>query len=74
MQSVTEYLESVLKLIVNKEKSAVDRTWKRRFLGFSFYARKGGIGIRVRAKPVARFREEVRRILSKVMVGVRSRE
>jgi group II intron reverse transcriptase/maturase len=65
MQSITGYLENVLKLTVNKEKSAVDRPWKRGFLGFSFYTRKGGIGIRVHAKPVAKFREEVRGILSR---------
>ena len=65
MQSVTGYLENVLKLTVNKEKSAVDRPWKRRFLGFSFYPKKDGIGIRVHAKPVVKFREEVREILSR---------
>lgn len=65
MQSVTAYLENALKLTVNKEKSAVDRPWKRRFLGFSFYTKKGGIGIRVHAKPVVKFREEVREILSR---------
>lgn len=65
MQSVTGYLENALKLTVNKEKSAVDRPWKRRFLGFSFYTKKGGIGIRVHAKPVAKFREGVREILSR---------
>lgn len=65
MQSVTGYLENVLKLTVNKEKSAVDRPWKRRFLGFSFYNKKGGIGIRVHAKPVVKFKEKVREILSR---------
>lgn len=65
MQSVTSYLENVLKLKVNKEKSAVDRPWKRKFLGFSFYTKKDGIGIRVHAKPVAKFRDKVREILSR---------
>jgi group II intron reverse transcriptase/maturase len=36
MQSVTEYVENNLKLKVNQDKSAVDRPWKRTFLGFSF--------------------------------------
>lgn len=52
MQSITEYLEGELKLKVNKEKSAVDRPWKRKFLGFSFYHKKDGVGIRVHAKTV----------------------
>jgi RNA-directed DNA polymerase len=40
MASVTKYLERVLKLKVNEAKSAVDRPWKRKFLGFSFTARR----------------------------------
>ncbi|MDB4866627.1 MAG: ltrA [Cohnella sp.] len=34
--SVTRFIESKLKLKVNQDKSAVDRPWKRKFLGFSF--------------------------------------
>jgi RNA-directed DNA polymerase len=33
--SVTQFIESQLKLKVNQAKSAVDRPWKRKFLGFS---------------------------------------
>lgn len=33
--SVTRYLQKRLKLTVNDSKSAVDRPWKRKFLGFS---------------------------------------
>lgn len=65
MQSITKYLEDVLKLEVNKDKSAVDRPWKRKFLGFSFYHKKGGIGIRVHAKSVEKFKDKVRGILSR---------
>ena len=35
MASLTHYLESRLKLQVNREKSAVDRPWKRSFLGYT---------------------------------------
>ena len=35
MESITNFLEKKLKLKVNKEKSAVDRPTRRRFLGFS---------------------------------------
>jgi RNA-directed DNA polymerase len=34
--SVTKFLEKRLKLKVNEQKSAVDRPWKRRILGFTF--------------------------------------
>jgi RNA-directed DNA polymerase len=35
MKSITEFLEQRLKLKVNAAKSAVDRPWKRTFLGYS---------------------------------------
>ena len=34
MESITRFLEQKLKLVVNKQKSAVDRPWKRTFLGY----------------------------------------
>ena len=34
-RSVTNYLKNRLRLTVNESKSAVDRPWKRKFLGFS---------------------------------------
>ncbi|MDK2820727.1 MAG: hypothetical protein PWP31_692 [Clostridia bacterium] len=36
MESVTRFVEGQLKLKVNCRKSAVDRPWRRKFLGFSF--------------------------------------
>lgn len=65
MASITEFLENNLKLKVNEEKSAVDRPWKRKFLGFSFYFRKGGVGIRIHSKSISRFKDKVREILSR---------
>ena len=35
MKSVTEFLARRLRLKVNREKSAVDRPWRRKFLGYS---------------------------------------
>jgi RNA-directed DNA polymerase len=35
MESVTRFLEKRLRLKVNHDKSAVDRPWKRKFLGYS---------------------------------------
>jgi RNA-directed DNA polymerase len=40
MKSITQFIEHNLRLKVNKEKSAVDRPWKRKFLGFSFTVQK----------------------------------
>jgi RNA-directed DNA polymerase len=36
LQSVTRWLATKLRLRVNQSKSAVDRPWKRKFLGFTF--------------------------------------
>lgn len=47
MKSITEFIEKGLKLRVNKEKSKVDRPWKLKYLGYTFYIKKGEMGIRV---------------------------
>lgn len=39
-EAITDFLEKKLKLKVNEEKSAVDRPWRRKFLGFSFTSDK----------------------------------
>jgi group II intron reverse transcriptase/maturase len=65
MRSVTEFLEGPLKLKVNREKSAIDRPWKRKFLGFSFYHGREGIRIRVHPKSIKRVREKIRDITAR---------
>lgn len=65
MKSTTNFLESKLKLQVNREKSAVDRPWKRKFLGFSFYIRDGEVRVLVHNKPVKKFMDKVGQILSR---------
>lgn len=65
MTGVTRYIERVLKLKVNRAKSAVDRLGGRKFLGFSFYMKAGKARNFVHAKSVRRFREKVREILSR---------
>jgi group II intron reverse transcriptase/maturase len=62
MASITRFLEEELKLKVNKEKSAVDRPWRLKFLGFSFYHKKGEMGIRVHPKPVKKFKQKLKEI------------
>lgn len=62
MASITRFIEEKLKLRVNKEKSAVDRPWNLKFLGFSFYPKKGGIGLRVHPKSVDKFKQKLKEI------------
>lgn len=62
MASITKFIEGKLKLKVNKEKSAVDRPWKLKFLGFSFYCIKGKLGIRVHQKSVKKFKKKLKEI------------
>jgi RNA-directed DNA polymerase len=64
MASLTKYLDRTLKLQVNQEKSAVDRPWKLKFLGFSFLPDKRAT-IRLAPKTVERFKERVRQITSR---------
>jgi len=62
MVSITKFIEEKLKLKVNKEKSAVDRPWKLKFLGFSFYYKKEGVGIRVHPKSVEKLKRKLKEI------------
>lgn len=65
MESISRYIRERLSLKVNESKSAVDRPWKRKFLGFSFYWKKGVIGMRIHPKSVSRFKEKVRKLTNK---------
>jgi len=62
MASITIFIEQKLKLTVNKDKSTVGRPWKLKFLGFSFYYKKGGVGVRVHEKSVRKFKEKLKGI------------
>lgn len=59
LESVSRYVEGKLKLKVNVHKSAVDRPWKRSFLGYSFTHHRNP-KIRVPAKSVKRFRQNLK--------------
>lgn len=62
LQSVTKWLDKKLRLKVNQKKSAVDRPWKRKFLGFTFTTRrKRSIAPQSRAKFKKRIREITKR-------------
>ncbi len=59
MASVTRFLTERLRLTVNVAKSAVDRPWKRSFLGYSMTAHMKP-RLKVAAKSVDRLRDKVR--------------
>jgi RNA-directed DNA polymerase len=61
LESVSRYVEGKLKLKVNVQKSAVDRPWKRSFLGYSFTPHRKP-RIRVPAKSVKRFRQNLKEL------------
>jgi len=65
MESITHYIEKVLKLKVNRNKSAVDKPSRRKFLGFSFYTREGKARNFIHKKPLARFKVQVKKITSR---------
>lgn len=64
MENITKFITKRLKLKVNESKSAVDKPWNRKFLGFTFSAQewRGHWKIRRKVAPKAleRFREKVR--------------
>lgn len=65
MASVRHFVEERLGLRVNERKSAVDRPWRCKFLGFSFYRSKDGTRIRVAPKTLKRFADRVRQITAR---------
>jgi RNA-directed DNA polymerase len=59
MDSLTRFLKETLKLAVNPKKSAVDRPWNRKFLGFSMTVHRE-CRVRVAPQAVERFKEVMR--------------
>jgi RNA-directed DNA polymerase len=64
MGSVTSFIEERLKLKVNLNKSAVDRPWKRKFLGFSFTLHKEP-KVRIAKESMKRMKSKIREITSR---------
>lgn len=65
MESITKFIETKLRLKINKEKSKVDRPWKIKYLGFSFYQTKGKVEIRIHPKSIVKFKDKIRVITSR---------
>lgn len=64
MDSLTSFIEGKLKLKVNLNKSAVDRPWKRKFLGFSFTFHKEP-KVRIAKESAKRMKHKIREITSR---------
>jgi group II intron reverse transcriptase/maturase len=69
MSSVRQFLEKKLKLKVNEKKSAVARAGQRKFLGFSFFRRKGEVLIRIADQALQRLREKLRELTRRTRSG-----
>lgn len=64
MESITCFIESTLKLKVNREKSDVGRPWKRKFLGFSVTSHKKP-KVRVAKESIQRIKKRIRELTSR---------
>jgi RNA-directed DNA polymerase len=64
MGSVIRFVEGKLKLKVNRDKSAVDRPWNRKFLGFSFLTNRRAT-VRLAPKTITRFKERIRELTNR---------
>lgn len=65
MENITKFIETKLRLKVNRTKSKVDRPWRIKYLGFSFYQTKGKVEIRIHPKSIAKFKDKIREITSR---------
>jgi RNA-directed DNA polymerase len=63
-ESITAFIENRLKLKVNQAKSAVDRPWKRKFLGFSFTVNKDP-KVRIAPQSMKKVKTRIREITSR---------
>ena len=59
MESLSRFLESKLRLIINTDKSKVDRPWRRKFLGYTMTSDKNP-RLRVHYSSVQRLKEKVK--------------
>jgi group II intron reverse transcriptase/maturase len=62
ISSTQRFIEKRMRLKVNEAKSAVDWATRRQFLGFSFYWRAGGVGIRLARHSLDRAKRTIRRL------------
>jgi len=68
LASVTRFVERKLRLKVNREKSAVDRPWRRKFLGFSFTVHRQPKR-RIAPASIERFQQRIRELTRRTRGG-----
>jgi RNA-directed DNA polymerase len=61
LESITNWLEKKLKLKVNRDKSGVDRPWKRKFLGYTMTANREP-RLKISPKSIERLKESLKEI------------
>lgn len=65
MKSISAFIEGKLKLKVNRQKSAVGRPWKRKFLGFTFSWDKQNPRVKIAKASLQRVKAKIKAITSR---------
>src|SRR5690554_1326033 len=65
LKYILPFIENKLYLKVNKEKTMVDYVGKVKFLGFSFYRKKGITRVRIHPKSIAKMRKKIKELTSR---------
>jgi group II intron reverse transcriptase/maturase len=65
LSHIIPYIENKLYLRVNKQKTSVSRLSKLKFLGYSFYSKKGKCRLRVHPKSWQKLKERIRTVTSR---------
>ncbi|PSL51286.1 group II intron reverse transcriptase/maturase [Salsuginibacillus halophilus] len=65
MASITAFIEKKLKLRVNREKSTVDRPWRRKFLGISFTPSRKDPKIRIASESIQQIKGKIKTLTSR---------
>jgi group II intron reverse transcriptase/maturase len=69
MESVRQYIEKKLKLKLNPKKSKVGRAKNVKFLGYSFFERKGRVLIRIARESLERWKNKIRFLTRRTRSG-----
>ncbi len=69
MESITNFLENSLKLVVNRQKSEVGSPLKRKFLGFCLHVTKDGVGFRPHNKSKKKLEKKLRQLTKRNRYG-----
>lgn len=65
LTNILPYIEKKLFLKVNREKTIVDEATRIKFLGFSFYQRKGETRVRIHPKSILKMKAKIKELTSR---------